>query len=603
MHQEVPLAKTPRETVPEGEKRFDNRRTDATSAAECKKESETREQAVQARCEKLEEVLLNMEASKRRYKDHYARHAAIFNDAPVGYVIIDAGGIIQEVNQTASDLLDVESIAMLGSPMADFIHPEDIASFHFIRMQCRESHGRFSTELRLIGKAGHFFHARLYGQARRHPQADPHLLMTIIDMDDQVRERRTGELIHHTLRLGHRHATIKAFLNELIAVIKQFAGCEAVGIRLRHEDGMIPYQAYDGFSQAFFERENALSLNIDSCMCIYVIRGETNPDEPFFTARGSFFTNASSRLLASMPKEKLGKTRNVCNEAGYESVALIPITMPGKIMGLIHLADRRENKLPLELMEALETMAPHLGAVLHRFTIGEELKEALHDLNDISKRLLKTREEEQRRIGMELHDQMGQNLGALKIGLSGILGRLDNGREDLKARGESLLALTDRIIEDVRDMARKLRPTVLETLGLDAALKSLIRELERNAECSVISKMTPLAKCFDADSQATVYRIVQEAFTNIVKHAGATTVRLRIRVNHGWVSIQIRDNGRGFKIGDHLFNGTRLKGLGLGGMRLRAEMARGAFKIFSKQGEGTTIEIALPVMESEADDD
>lgn len=421
-------------------------------------------------------------------------------------------------------------------------------------------------------------------------------------MDGWMRECGTGELVHHTLMLGYRHRTIKGFLKELMPAIKQFVGCEAVAIRIRHDDGMIPYQAYEGFSKTFLERENALSLNIHNCMCIYVIKGETKPDEPFYTVRGAFFTNASSRLLASMPPERLRKTRNVCNECGYESVALIPITMPGRVMGLIHLADRRENVVPVEIINALETVAPHLGAVLHRYTIEDELKQALHDLKDISKQLLMAREEEQRRISMELHDHMGQDLGALKIGLSSIVQRLRKDQKALKTQGAAALELTDRLIDDIRDMARSLRPSVLENLGLNAALKSLIRDLEKNAGVTVDSELIPVSKFFDRESQVIIFRIVQEAFTNIVKHAEATKVRFRLRRDHGWMSIHIHDNGKGFQIGDHLFNGTRTKGLGLGGMRLRTQMIHGGFNIFSRKGKGTTIEIAVPLIEIEADD-
>ena len=111
-------------------------------------------------------------------------------------------------------------------------------------------------------------------------------------------------------------------------------------------------------------------------MCINVIKGDYNPKLPFYTAGGSFCMNHTTRFLATVSDADKGSTRNVCNQEGYESVALIPIRWGDQILGLIHIADRRENMVPLELVEMLEKAALQLGTAFERVKAEEALRES-----------------------------------------------------------------------------------------------------------------------------------------------------------------------------------------------------------------------------------
>ena len=148
--------------------------------------------------------------------------------------------------------------------------------------------------------------------------------------------------------------------------IKSYTGCEAVAIRVLDDAGGIPYQVYEGFSQRFIESESPLSIRTDECMCINVIRGACNPQLPFYTSGGSFWMNNTTRFLATVSEEDKGRTRNICNQEGYESVALVPLRQGDQIWGLIHVADRRENMVPLQLVELLEKAAMHIGDGVRR---------------------------------------------------------------------------------------------------------------------------------------------------------------------------------------------------------------------------------------------
>ncbi len=182
-------------------------------------------------------------------------------------------------------------------------------------------------------------------------------------------------LIHRVLTAIQGAAEIRTLLQEAVAAIKAFTGCQAVGIRLLDDDGNIPYQAYDGFSEAFYAKESPLSVKTDNCMCIEVVKGTTNPAMPFFTDGGSFWMNGTSRFLATVSEQDKGQTRNECNRVGYESVALIPIRDDSRVLGLIHVADPREGRVPLATVRDLEHVAHDLGNAIRRMRAEQALRD------------------------------------------------------------------------------------------------------------------------------------------------------------------------------------------------------------------------------------
>ena len=184
------------------------------------------------------------------------------------------------------------------------------------------------------------------------------------------------QLSHRFLEIANRHTEMVPLLKEFVAEGKNLTGCAAVGVRILDVEGNIPYEAHDGFSQQFYESESPLSIKSDQCMCINVIKGETDNKLPFYTEGGSFYMNGTTRFLATVSEEEKGQTRNVCNQVGYESVALMPIRLGNRILGLIHVADPEEDVVPLEKVEVLESAAMQLGAAIQRVQVQQKLKES-----------------------------------------------------------------------------------------------------------------------------------------------------------------------------------------------------------------------------------
>jgi two-component system sensor histidine kinase UhpB len=225
-----------------------------------------------------------------------------------------------------------------------------------------------------------------------------------------------------------------------------------------------------------------------------------------------------------------------------------------------------------------------------------QLRQQRDTLHEYATRMLHSQEEERRRLSRDLHDETAQDL-------VGFLQRIDLCRltaEDnpqiLEALDE-LSALTDRTLSGVRRMSRALRPLILEDLGLVVALQAIAEDLEQQLPegrvyCEVIGREQRLSP----EAELTAFRIVQEALTNVRKHAAdATRVYVTVQFTPHALHISVEDNGRGFHSlvadaeqddGEHL---------GLMGMRERAELIRGAWSIESHPGEGTRVTLELPI--------
>ena len=180
-------------------------------------------------------------------------------------------------------------------------------------------------------------------------------------------------LIEQVLWDAQQSSDLNTILNRCVEAIQAFTNCQAVGIRILDDAGNIPYQAFRGFPQSFYLQENPLSIHKDQCMCIEVIKGTLDTDLPYITANGSFYMNGTTRFLATISAEDKGQTRNTCNQYGYESVALIPIRQNGHILGLIHVADTRLDRVPLKTVETLEVLALHLGTIVRRIRAEETI--------------------------------------------------------------------------------------------------------------------------------------------------------------------------------------------------------------------------------------
>ena len=223
------------------------------------------------------------------------------------------------------------------------------------------------------------------------------------------------------------------------------------------------------------------------------------------------------------------------------------------------------------------------------------------DLQRLSARLVQAREEEQRRIARELHDEVGQALSAVKVELAVAERRIEriSGARALLAEAQSS---ADSAIHSVRDLSHLLHPSVLDDLGLVAALDSLVTDFRRRHHIAVEFLHQGHDHRLQAETERAAYRIAQEALTNIARHGEATTGDVRLTTDPASLTITIEDNGVGFDVADVERPGKR-RGLGLLSIRERVAGLGGTVRIESAPGRGSRIEVALPALEPPRVDD
>ncbi|HZD52737.1 MAG TPA: sensor histidine kinase [Woeseiaceae bacterium] len=197
----------------------------------------------------------------------------------------------------------------------------------------------------------------------------------------------------------------------------------------------------------------------------------------------------------------------------------------------------------------------------------------------------RVQEEERRGIALEMHDGLGQVLTALINHLQ------HSPSAAAEADRDRAVALAQSALTEVRRLSRALRPSVLDDLGLGAALRWLSRTTSESSEVA-IALAVPDRLTLDEETETIVFRVVQEALTNVVKHSGATRARISIEQQEGSLRVAIVDNGCGFDA-DGVLAGTD-GGLGVRGMRDRAALFGGELGIESAPGEGTMLTLDLP---------
>lgn len=198
---------------------------------------------------------------------------------------------------------------------------------------------------------------------------------------------------------------------------------------------------------------------------------------------------------------------------------------------------------------------------------------------------LAAQENERQRIARELHDEIGQTLTVALLILKRAVDRApEEIRDELSGGQEAVRAGLD----EVRSIARRLRPDALEDLGLHSALLALCTEFTRAAGISVVKHIAPQSDRLHHDVELVCYRIAQESLTNIVRHADASKVWLDLHITSDRLTLRIADDGKG---------GVVVEGAGINGMRERAVLVNADLTIDSPQGEGTEVRLVIPLGE------
>ncbi|MDX2031610.1 MAG: histidine kinase [Blastocatellia bacterium] len=243
-------------------------------------------------------------------------------------------------------------------------------------------------------------------------------------------------------------------------------------------------------------------------------------------------------------------------------------------------------------------LIPAIDRELREATIRRERRKAERDLKDSYERirllaahLQEVREEERKRISRDVHDELGGMLTGLKIDIQRLASELAKLSPPLAARTGEMLGMVDETVQTVRRIATDLRPGVLDNLGLSAAIEWQAKDFQTRTKiyCELAIPFEQVQ--LDNDRSTAVFRIFQEALTNITRHANATRVSISLNAQNGHLQLKVQDNGKG--ITENELNNS--KSLGLLGMRERASMFGGNVEITGAPFRGTLLTLEMPV--------
>jgi signal transduction histidine kinase/PAS domain-containing protein len=268
----------------------------------------------------------------------------------------------------------------------------------------------------------------------------------------------------------------------------------------------------------------------------------------------------------------------------------VPLFARGDVAGLFSLSKGEPGYFNEGHLKLAEAMSSQASVAVENAILYEQMQASTERMQSLSRRLVEVQEDERRQIARELHDEAGQALVSLRFGLR-LLEREFAEGGSVSGRVAELVQRTDAVIEGLHRLAADLRPVSLDHLGLEAALRQYSKAA--GSELGLVVRFK--ARGFTRDRlpaavETALYRIAQEAMTNVVRHAHATRVDVLVEVRGERVKLMVEDDGVGFEPhrswrGDHI---------GLIGMRERAEALGGTLTIESAPGEGTTVVVEVP---------
>jgi signal transduction histidine kinase len=207
---------------------------------------------------------------------------------------------------------------------------------------------------------------------------------------------------------------------------------------------------------------------------------------------------------------------------------------------------------------------------------------------------LSEQEEERTYIAREIHDEAGQALTALSWGLAGVEESLPAQADDVRPRLAEMRQLAEQVMSSLRQLMSRLRPAVLDELGLAAALITYADETSSRYPFTVDVEITGNRRRLSTEIETTLYRIAQEAITNVARHAYATQARIDLGFGEEEITLEISDNGVGMDIDRGQDTAALGRGWGLAGIDERIQLVHGEFDIQSSKGSGTTLIVRIP---------
>jgi PAS domain S-box-containing protein len=287
----------------------------------------------------------------------------------------------------------------------------------------------------------------------------------------------------------------------------------------------------------------------------------------------------------------------IFKRTAMRSVLRVPLVAEGRLVGTIDVAASEPNSFEESHVLIMCEVADQLAIALQTNDLVQQVQATSERLRALSRQLMEIQENERQHIARELHDEIGQSLTAVKINLETILRLPDKSAIDPHLHDS--IAIVERVLQQVRAISLDLRPSMLDDLGLESALRWYVgRQAQRAGFAIEFSADLDDAE-LPPEIATTCFRIVQEALTNVVRYAQAQRVWVDVRRRGAILRLIVRDDGIGFDLQEAQAAAAHGASLGLVGMQERVLLVRGELRIESAPGRGVTIRVHFPIAASD----
>jgi signal transduction histidine kinase len=313
--------------------------------------------------------------------------------------------------------------------------------------------------------------------------------------------------------------------------------------------------------------------------------------EGLLSAFGPVIVIPDISSMQNAPHQELAAIRKTRTIVG------VPLSQDGKLVGNLSVYSTEEIHLPTEEeLSLLKGFADQASIAIAKASLFEQISEGHKRLQALSEKLVKVQEEERSRLARELHDEIGQILTLLSLNCDMISKTLRDGGYDHKqiiAQFDDTKQMVNNLLNQVRELSLELRPGILDDLGLLPALLDHFKHYSSQSNIEVQFRHHGLKGRYSADVETTVFRIVQEALTNVARHAKVDTVSVHLWKDRDYLKLKIEDQGAGFDL-DAVERANN--SIGISSMRERAILCGGELEIETAPGRGTCLTVELPLV-------
>jgi PAS domain S-box-containing protein len=391
----------------------------------------------------------------------------------------------------------------------------------------------------------------------------------------ELHARQVAETLSEASLALTQTLSLDTVLNTLLEFLARLIPFDSAYIAFMEDESTVAVRATQGY-ESWSDPEQILALTYDF---------EDNPLLQNFVSR-------KQSVIIPNTLEYPGwtvypGTEHVQNWMG------VPIIANEKVIALCGIDKTISDFFTQEHLQLAEALVSQASVAIQNAWLFEQVRAGRERLQHLSRRLVEVQENERRYIARELHDEAGQALTSIKVGLR-LLEREADNPEAIITGVVELRKMTDEVSENLHRLAVDLRPATLDHLGLVAALRQYVQEFSEKHRLMAQFESIQLDHRLHPDVEAAIYRIVQEALTNVARHAQATRVDVILEQRNDRMVVIVEDNGIGFDPTENLTQNR----LGIYGMRERAEMLGGELTVESSDEVGTTLFVEVPYVDS-----